>query len=65
MRSASIAIDRGLVTEDQLLQATAELHGMKVANLEESKPTPEAVKLVPKNMAELYKILPLTFENDS
>jgi len=29
-----IAIQRGLLNEDQLLQATAELHGMRVANLE-------------------------------
>jgi type IV pilus assembly protein PilB len=60
-----IVLDRGLVTEDQLLQAQGERHGMSVANLEESKPTPEALKLVPENMAQIYKILPLKFEGDT
>jgi type IV pilus assembly protein PilB len=59
-----IAIDRGLVNEDQLLQATAELHGMPLVNMDDVKPTPEAVKAVPQNMAELYKMLPLKFEQD-
>jgi type IV pilus assembly protein PilB len=62
-RLSDIAAERGLVNEDQLLQATAEVHGMRVANLEETKPHPDAVKAVPKNMAELYKIVPLTYEN--
>lgn len=62
-RLADIAAERGLVSEDQLLQATAEVHGMRVANLEETKPHPDAIKVVPKNMAELYKIVPLTYEN--
>jgi type IV pilus assembly protein PilB len=62
---ARVVVDRGLVTEDQLLQAQGERHGLKVANLEESKPTPEALKLVPENMAQIYKILPLKFEADT
>src|SRR6185312_4422245 len=39
-------------------------HGMRVANLEETKPSPEAVKLVQKQMAELYKLVPISYEND-
>ncbi|MBX9622192.1 MAG: Flp pilus assembly complex ATPase component TadA [Gemmataceae bacterium] len=62
---AELAKDRGLVTDDQLLQATAEVHGMRVANLEETKPQPAAVKLVQKPMAELYKLVPISFENDT
>ena len=62
---SELVVDRGLVNEDQLLQATAEVHGMRVANLEETTPEPAAVKLVAKNMAELYKLVPLTFENDT
>jgi type IV pilus assembly protein PilB len=57
--------ERGLVNDDQLLQATAEIHGMRVASLEDVKPQPEAVKLVQKNMAELYKLVPLSYENDT
>jgi type IV pilus assembly protein PilB len=62
-RLAEIAAERKLVNEDQLLQATAEVHGMRVANLEEVKPHPDAIKVVPKNMAELYKIVPLTYDS--
>src|SRR5437588_3731044 len=60
-----VVLDRGLVTEDQLLQAQGEQHGLAVANLEEQKPSPEAMKLVPENMAQVYKILPLTYEADT
>ena len=60
-----VVLSRGLVTEDQLLQATAEVHGMKLSNLEDVKPTPEAVKVVPQNMAELYKMVPVSFEADT
>ena len=59
-----IAVDRGLVNDEQLLTAMAELHGMPLVNLDDVKPTPEAIKAVPQNMAELYKMLPLKVEND-
>jgi type IV pilus assembly protein PilB len=62
---ARVVLDRGLVTEDQLLQAQGERHGLSVANLEEQKPTPAALKLVPENMAQIYKILPLSYEGDT
>jgi type IV pilus assembly protein PilB len=64
-RVGDLALERGLVKEEQLLQATAEVHGMRVANLEEVKPSPDAVKHVTKQMAELYRLVPLTFENDT
>jgi type IV pilus assembly protein PilB len=59
-----IALDRALINEEQLLQATAELHGMPLVNLEDAKPAPDALKAVPQNMAELYKMLPLKMEGD-
>ena len=65
LKLGEICVSRGLVNEDQLLQATAEVHGMRVANLDEAKPTPEAVKVVPQNMAELYKLVPLAFDADT
>lgn len=64
-RLGDLALERGLVKEEQLLQATAEVHGMRVANLEEARPQAEAVKLVTKQMAELYKLVPLSYENDT
>ena len=57
-----IAVARSLINDDQLLQATAEVHGMKVANLEDVKPAPDALKVVPKNMAELYKMVPIAYD---
>lgn len=62
---ADLALQNRYVTDDQLLAATAELHGMKVDTLEERKPSKEAIKVVPQNMAELYKMVPLDFETDT
>jgi type IV pilus assembly protein PilB len=64
-RFSNICVNLGYINDDQLLQATAEVHGMKVMTLEDVKPTPEAIKVVPQNMAELYKLVPLTFEADT
>jgi type IV pilus assembly protein PilB len=58
------AVARGLITEDQLLLALADQNGLKVVNLEEVKPQPEAVALVPETMASVYKILPLTLRDN-
>src|SRR5262249_43809621 len=55
---AELVKERGLLSDEQLLQATAEVHGMRVANLEDVKPDAAAIKAVPKNMAELYKLVP-------
>jgi type IV pilus assembly protein PilB len=57
--------EKGQINDDQLLQANAELHGMKVMNLEETKPQKEAVTKVPKIMAEQYKLVPISFDNDT
>jgi type IV pilus assembly protein PilB len=59
-----VAIARGLITEDQLLQALAEQHGLKVINLQEAKPTPEALQLVPETMASVYKVIPLSYKDN-
>ncbi len=59
-----IVLERGLINEDQLLQAQAEQYGLRIANLEENKPSPDALSRVQQQMAELYKILPLSFEAD-
>jgi type IV pilus assembly protein PilB len=59
-----VALNSGLVNEDQLLQAVAEQNGMRIVNLDEAKPTAEAIKMVQKPMAEMYKMLPLRYEND-
>jgi type IV pilus assembly protein PilB len=58
------AIESGLVNEEQMLQALAEQMGMRVVNLDEVKPQPTAIGMVQQQMAELYKMVPLSFEND-
>jgi type IV pilus assembly protein PilB len=58
-----VAVTRGLITDEQLLTALAEQHGLKVVNLEEFKPQPEAIALVPETMATVYKVLPLSFRD--
>jgi type IV pilus assembly protein PilB len=59
-----VALARGLVNEEQLLQALADQFGLKVVNLQEVKPSPEALQLVPETMATIYKVLPLTFKDN-
>ncbi len=58
--TGQVAVARGLITEEQLLGALAEQHGLKVLNIEEMKPTPEALQMVPETMATVYKIVPLS-----
>ena len=62
---SDIVVERGLLKSEQVLQATAEVFGLRMSTLEDAKPQPEAVKIVPQNMAELYKMAPLSFENDT
>ena len=56
-------VDRGLINHEQLLAALSEQHGIKLANLAENKPSPEAMALVPETMANVYKILPLAYKD--
>jgi type IV pilus assembly protein PilB len=58
-----VAVARGLINEDQLLQALGEQHGLKVVNLQEVRPQPEAMQLVNETMASVYKVLPLSFKD--
>ncbi len=57
------AVARGFINEDQLLQALGEQNNLKVVNLQEVKPQPEALQLVNETMASVYKVLPLTFKD--
>lgn len=58
-----VAVARGLISEDQLLQALGEQHSLKIVNLQEAKPSPEALQLVPETMANVYKVVPLSFKD--
>jgi type IV pilus assembly protein PilB len=61
--AGQVAVARGLINEDQLLQALGEQHGLKVVNLAEVKPQPEALQLVPETMANVYKVVPISFKD--
>jgi type IV pilus assembly protein PilB len=61
--AGQVAVTRGLINEEQLLQALAEQNGLKVVNLADAKPQPEAIALVPETMADVYKILPLSVKD--
>jgi hypothetical protein len=58
-----VAVARGLITEDRLIQALGELHSLQVVDLREVKPSPEAMALVPEIMATVYKVLPLSIKD--
>src|SRR5262245_32074742 len=57
LRVGHVAVTRGLVTEEQVLQAIAEQHHLRVVNFDDEKPTPQAISMVQQAMAEVYKIL--------
>jgi len=61
--TGQVAQSRGLITEEQLDQALAEQFGLKSAALEDAKPQPEAITLVPETMATVYKVLPLSYRD--
>ncbi|HLN32263.1 MAG TPA: ATPase, T2SS/T4P/T4SS family [Gemmataceae bacterium] len=61
--TGQVAVGRGLITEEQLLQALADQHSLKVLNPDDVKTSSEAATLVPETMATVYKILPLTYRD--
>ncbi len=60
-----IAVDMGLVTDDQVAQALAEQMGLQVVNLSEIVITPEVLAHVTEPMAQLYKIVPVSFKDNT
>jgi type IV pilus assembly protein PilB len=62
-----VALSRGMISEDQAVQALSEFHGLKVVNLDPEsgvKPLPEATQLVNETMASVYKVLPMAYKDD-
>ena len=60
-----IAIDMDLITDDQLAQALAEQMGLQVVNLDDVVLQPEVLAHVTEPMAQLYRIVPLAFQNNT
>ncbi|MEM9827355.1 MAG: ATPase, T2SS/T4P/T4SS family [Planctomycetota bacterium] len=60
-----IAEDMQLITDEQLIQALAEQHQMQTVALEDHEFTPEVLEKVNETMAQLYRIMPLAFDDGS
>jgi type IV pilus assembly protein PilB len=56
-----IAVSMGLITDDQLAQGLAEQMGMQVVSLSDTAISPEVLAMITEPMAQLYRIVPLTF----
>lgn len=59
-----IAEEMGLITEEQVCQALAEQMHMQVINLGETKLTPEVLGEITETMAQLYRVIPITLEDN-
>ncbi len=59
-----IAISMGLISDDQLAQGLAEQMGMQVVSLNDAVIPPDVLTLITEPMAQLYRIIPLSFEDN-
>jgi len=60
-----IAGDMGLITDEQLAQALAEQMGMQVINLGDVTVSKEVLEHVSEPMAQLYRIVPVHFDEEA
>ena len=60
-----IAIGMGLITDDQLAHALGEQMGMQVVSLTDAVLPPEVLTHITEPMAQLYRIIPLSFEGNT
>ena len=60
-----IAMAMGLITDEQLAQALGEQMGMQVISLADVVIPPEVLSHVTEPMAQLYRIVPVSFEDDA
>ncbi len=60
-----IAVSMGFITDDQLAQGLAEQMGMQVVNLGDTEISPEVLAMITEPMAQLYRIIPLRFEENT
>ncbi|MEK6250159.1 MAG: ATPase, T2SS/T4P/T4SS family [Planctomycetales bacterium] len=60
-----IAMDLDMINDDQLAQALAEQMGLQVVDLQEVVLPPEVLTHITETMAQLYRIVPLTFSDNT
>ena len=59
-----IAQDMQLITDEQLVQALAEQMSMQTVSLEDAELDPEVLAKISETMAQLYRVVPIRFEDD-
>jgi len=59
-----IAEDMNLITDDQLSQALAEQLNMQVISLDDVSIAPDLLQRITEPMAQLYKVIPISYEED-
>ncbi|HEY2147606.1 MAG TPA: hypothetical protein VGH32_06695 [Pirellulales bacterium] len=59
-----IAEQMGYITEEQLAQALSEQFGMKMVYLAEMPIPAQVLGAVPETMAQLYRVIPISLENN-
>jgi type IV pilus assembly protein PilB len=60
-----IAEELGLINDEQLVQGLAEQMGMRVIVLAEHTSPPEALQKVTETMAQMYRVVPISFEGNT
>ena len=59
-----IFVEMGWVTEDEVLQALGEQFGMDSVNLDDMELSPDVIAKVPVSMANIYRVIPVSFKDD-
>ncbi len=60
----NILLDRGLVTRRSISIALARQHGMEYAEAAVTPSTPQAMAMIPENLARSYKVIPVRVDGD-
>src|SRR5262245_33658241 len=60
-----LAEGMGLINDEQLAQALAEQLGMRVVVLADMQIPPNVISLVTEPMAQLYRVIPISFEDNT
>ena len=60
-----VAEDMQLITDEQLIQGLAEQLGMQTVELAEATLDPKVLEKITETMAQLYRVIPLSFDEES
>lgn len=60
-----ILVKKGYITEEELLLALSIQTGLEIINFDETTPAKEAIQKVQSSIAQMYNIMPISFENNT